>query len=412
MATAQAGSDAIAAHSAQLRKDLGLLDLTLTQVLFIVGLPWVGVAAKQGTAHVLLWLTAIVFFYLPSALVVIYLNRANPLEGGLYQWAKLGFGELTGFLVAWNLWLFAILNTSETGIQVTQYFRYVLGPDGERLTGARWFVIGVSLAIFTALVILTIRGLSVGRWVHKIGAILMLTTFAMLIGLPWLNVAHGTLQTFHPLVMTMPVMSVLSLNIAAKMGFGALGGFEYVAIHAGECRNPEQSIARSVHADAPSLSHACQFDPVRRRRHRGIQRPRVDWRWQTGGLPAALERFGHLLRAYLPRHVRAADCGSAGTGVAQNRRALRVPDDAPVRRDLDSSNRAGREPVPVCGEDQHRGRRRQRHRNRDLSQVLQGSTGFYQVLLGSFYRSEREADPHFSLEQQEVERQLNDQRSD
>jgi len=254
MATAQAASDAIAAHSAQLRKDLGLLDLTLTQVLFIVGLPWVGVAAKQGTAHVLLWLTAIVFFYLPSALVVIYLNRANPLEGGLYQWAKLGFGELTGFLVAWNLWLFAILNTSETGIQVTQYFRYVLGPDGERLTGARWFVIGVSLAIFTALVILTIRGLSVGRWVHKIGAILMLTTFTMLIGLPWLNVAHGTLQTFHPLVMTMPVMSVLSLNIAAKMGFGALGGFEYVAIHAGECRNPEQSIARSVALASPIIA--------------------------------------------------------------------------------------------------------------------------------------------------------------
>ena len=55
-----------------------------------------------------------------------------PLEGGLYQWAKLGFNELTGFLVAWNLWLFAILNTSEIGLQVTQYVRYILGPRGER----------------------------------------------------------------------------------------------------------------------------------------------------------------------------------------------------------------------------------------------------------------------------------------
>jgi amino acid transporter len=36
-----------------------------------------------------------------------------PLEGGLYQWAKLGFNDLLGFMVAWNLWLFAILNTSE-----------------------------------------------------------------------------------------------------------------------------------------------------------------------------------------------------------------------------------------------------------------------------------------------------------
>ena len=247
-------AESVSDHSAHLRKDLGLGDLTLTQILFVVGLPWVGVAAKQGTAHVALWLAAIVFFYLPSAAVVIYLNRAMPLEGGLYQWAKIGFGELTGFLVAWNLWLFAILNTSETGIQVTQYFRYVLGPQGEWLTGDRRFVVLVSTAIFSALVILTIRGLRVGKWVQTAGGALMLMTFAMLIALPWLNVAHGTLPAFHPLAMSMPVMSIFSLNIAAKMGFGALGGFEYVAIHAGECRNPERTIARSVALAAPIIA--------------------------------------------------------------------------------------------------------------------------------------------------------------
>ena len=87
---------AVEARSASLRKDLGLADLALTQILFIVGLPWVGVAAKQGPAHVVFWLIAIALFYLPSAAVVIHLNRAMPLEGGLYQWAKLGFNELTG----------------------------------------------------------------------------------------------------------------------------------------------------------------------------------------------------------------------------------------------------------------------------------------------------------------------------
>jgi len=254
MARVRTREASVAERSAQLHKELGLLDLTLTQVLFVVGLPWVGVAAKQGSAHVVYWLAAIVFFYLPSAAVVIHLNRQTPLEGGLYQWAKLGFGELIGFLVAWNLWLFAILNTSETGLQVTQYFRYVLGPEGEWLTGDRRFVVLVSTAIFTALVIVTIRGLSIGKWVHTIGGALMLTTFAMLIALPWLNVAHGTLPAFHPLATTMPVMSILSLNIAAKMGFGALGGFEYVAIHAGECRNPERTIARSVALAAPVIA--------------------------------------------------------------------------------------------------------------------------------------------------------------
>lgn len=254
MATVHAEPASISEHSTRLRKDLGLSDLTLTQVLFVVGLPWVGVAAKQGSAHVVLWLAAIVFFYLPSAAVVIHLNRRMPLEGGLYQWAKLGFGELTGFLVAWNLWLFAILNTSETGLQVTQYFRYVAGPRGESLTGDVRFIVLVSTAIVTSLVFLTIRGLSIGKWVHKAGGVLMLTTFAMLIALPWFNVAHGTLAAFNPLTITMPVISVFTLNIAAKMGFGALGGFEYVAIHAGECKEPERIIARSVMVAAPIIA--------------------------------------------------------------------------------------------------------------------------------------------------------------
>jgi amino acid transporter len=252
--TPSQGPAEVQAHSALLPKDLGLADLTLTQVLFIVGLPWVGVAAKQGTSHVVLWLTAIVLFYLPSAAVVIHLNRAMPLEGGLYQWAKIGFNELTGFMVAWNLWLFAILNTSETGLQVTQYLRYILGPEGEWLTGSPLFVTAINVVLLSAIVWLTVRGLGVGKWLHKAGGILMLATFAMLIALPWLNLAHGTVSEFHPLTATVPAFSIFSMNIAAKMGFGALGGFEYVAIHAGECRNPVRTIARSVAIAAPIIA--------------------------------------------------------------------------------------------------------------------------------------------------------------
>jgi len=72
--------------------------------------------------------------------------------------------------------------------------------------------------------------------------------------LPWLNLATGQLSAFHPLATTAPVVSVMSLNIFGKMGFGALGGFEYVAIHAGECRNPVRTIARSVVVAAPIIA--------------------------------------------------------------------------------------------------------------------------------------------------------------
>jgi amino acid transporter len=244
----------VEARSGVFKKELGLADLALTQILFIVGLPWIGVAAKQGPSHVVLWLLAMLFFYLPSAAVVIYLNRIMPLEGGLYQWAKLGFNEGLGFLVAWNLWLFAILNTSEIGLQVTQYLRYILGPGSEGLTSSKWFIGLVSMTLIGALVLLTTVGLGVGKWVHKAGGALMLATFLAILVLPWLNLAHGTLTAYHPLRIEMPVLSIMSLNLLGKMGFGALGGFEYVAIHAGECRDPVRAVTRSVLLAAPVIA--------------------------------------------------------------------------------------------------------------------------------------------------------------
>ena len=241
-------------RSAVFKKELGLSDLALTQILFIVGLPWVGVAAKQGPSHVIMWLVAMLFFYIPSAVVVIYLNRIMPLEGGLYQWAKLGFNELMGFMVAWNLWLMAILNTSEIGIQVTQYLGYIIGPSGEWLTGSRWFTGAVSFAIISILVVLATVGLGAGKWVHKAGGVLMLITFATLLALPLLNLWSGNAVNYHPLRTEMPALSLMSMNLLGKMGFGALGGFEYVAIHAGECRDPVRSISRSVVLAAPIIA--------------------------------------------------------------------------------------------------------------------------------------------------------------
>lgn len=93
----------------QFRRELGLRDLVFAQVLNVVGSFWVGVAAKLGKAHAVFWVLSMLLFYVPLALVVIHLNRALPLEGGLYQWAKEAFGAFWGFLIAWNLWCYAVI---------------------------------------------------------------------------------------------------------------------------------------------------------------------------------------------------------------------------------------------------------------------------------------------------------------
>src|SRR5580698_4026758 len=111
-----AGELNVELHSAELKKELSLPNRVFTQVLAILGLSWIGTAGKLGSAHVFFWMVGIVFFYVPSAMVVIHLNNEMPLEGGLYQWAKLRFNELTGFLVAWNMLVYVIVFMSEMGL--------------------------------------------------------------------------------------------------------------------------------------------------------------------------------------------------------------------------------------------------------------------------------------------------------
>lgn len=252
--TLHTAEQSIEAHSAVFKKELGLTDLVLTQILFIVGLSWVGAAAKLGPSHTVFWLLAIVLFYIPSAVVVIYLNRLMPLEGGLYQWAKLGFNEFIGFLVAWNLWLYVIVLTSEIGLQVATYLSYALGPRAAWLASSKWFIVTSSCVVIGALVLVSTLGLGVGKWVHNVGAVMMLVIFAALILLPILNVWRGTLPTYRPFALAMPAFTLFSLNILGKLGFGALGGFEYVAILAGECKDPVRTIGRSVLIAAPIIA--------------------------------------------------------------------------------------------------------------------------------------------------------------
>src|SRR5262245_48720052 len=120
----------IEARSETFRRELGLIDLVLIQVLYIVGSGWVGAAAKLGASHIVFWTLAALTFYLPQAAVVIFLNRQMPLEGGLYQWATVGFGRTAGFLVGWNLWAYSVLMIPTFAVIVATNLSYVFDPAG------------------------------------------------------------------------------------------------------------------------------------------------------------------------------------------------------------------------------------------------------------------------------------------
>ena len=244
----------VEAHSTSLKKVLGVRDLALTQILFIIGLTWIGVAGKLGPSHVVLWLTAVVLFYLPLTAVVIWLNQLMPLEGGLYQWAKLGFNQTIGFMVAWNLWLYVILFASELGLTVATYLSYALGPSAAWMTTSAWFVSFASALAIALLALVAFVGLSIGKWVQNAGGLFMITIFTVLILLPLLGLATGHLESYHPFRTEMPALTLFNLNVLGKMCVGAFAGFEYMAILAGETHSPASAVKKSVYYAAPVIT--------------------------------------------------------------------------------------------------------------------------------------------------------------
>src|SRR5229473_2269262 len=210
-------------RSESLKKPLGLFDLVLTQILFVVGSTWVGAAAKLGQRHLFFWLLAILLFYIPQAAVVIYLSNRMPLEGGIYQWAKLGFNDFAGFMVAWNLWLLSIMVIALGGMFVTTNISYAIGDSAAWMPHSKWCVSLVSCTMVLGLGLIAMRGLSLGKWVHNIGGFAMLAVYAGLIALPFSALMRGDLKEYHPLVLAAPTMSIFHcVNIFTKLAVGAL----------------------------------------------------------------------------------------------------------------------------------------------------------------------------------------------
>ena len=226
----------------------------LAQVLCVVGSSWVGVAAKLGRAHVVFWLAAMLAFYVPLAAVVIYLNRLMPLEGGLYQWAKQGFGEMAGFLIAWNLWVYAVVVVGAIIFVVPTDLGYLLGPAWGWLAASRWATLVLTGGVMAGITAVAVRGLDIGKWLHNAGSVMILLAYVILLGLPVWALLRGAIPRFEPLPWEWPKADWFSLAIFGQMTVGALSGFEYVAILAGECRGAARTIGQSVVISAPVIA--------------------------------------------------------------------------------------------------------------------------------------------------------------
>jgi len=241
-----------------LRRTLGLWDLVPMQILLVVGITWAGTAAKQGATHVVFWIAAILFLFIPLAAVTGWCSQVWPLEGGVYQWAKFALGPFAGFLCAWNFGLWALLAVANIGIVSATSMSYGLGPGAAWMEDNHPLIAAVTVVLFAVILCVNIPGFGIGRWVAHFGtAVTVLVTLLLMTLLfyhPHASAAHPHVDPQAPFSLAMPALTLFSLNLFSKIAFNALSGLEQVAVFAGETRDAGRTIMRSAWIGAPIIA--------------------------------------------------------------------------------------------------------------------------------------------------------------
>jgi amino acid transporter len=230
------------------------------QILLVVGVTWIGIAAKQGGVHLVFWIAAIAALFLPSAAVVTYCVQIWPEEGGVYQWTTHAFGPLAGFLNAWNFGLWALITVSNIGIMTATSLSYSLGPKFAWMATDNKLINTLNVSLFALILALCIVGFGILKWVAHFGTFAMILVNVLLVALlffhPHATAAHPhhAPQTPFSLALTVPMLTLFSLNLFSKMALNGLTGLEQIAVFAGETRDAARAIWRSAWIAAPIIA--------------------------------------------------------------------------------------------------------------------------------------------------------------
>src|SRR5262245_13135032 len=167
----------------QLHRVLGRWDLVLLFVVAITNLNIVPVVAAGGPGTLLLWVLALVLFFLPQGIAVIELSGRHPGEGGVYLWTKLEMGEFQGFLSGWCYWTNNLFYVPTVLFYLVGISVYAIGPAALPLADNRAYTLAVSLGLLWLMTVLNVRGLGIGKWVNNLGGIGTAVAALALVGL-------------------------------------------------------------------------------------------------------------------------------------------------------------------------------------------------------------------------------------
>ncbi|MGA2119179.1 MAG: amino acid permease, partial [Bryobacteraceae bacterium] len=224
-----------AAHD--LPRRLGMLDATAIVIGIVIGsgifvLPnLIARSLPSAPAILAVWVVAGVLSFF-GALAYAELGAMLPATGGQYVYLE-AYGPLCAFVSGWTFML-AVLAGGSAWLAVT--FSIYAGYFFP-LTGAA--AKGLAIALIAALSAVNYVGVQEGAWVQRIFTGLKIVGLLVLIG-------AGLLSSHPAAPVAAPPLSTMHFGVAMAACLMAYNGWSYVSFVAGEVRDPQKNLLRSL----------------------------------------------------------------------------------------------------------------------------------------------------------------------
>jgi amino acid transporter len=222
----------------ELKRELGLRDLTLFAIACIVGTRWISSAAHVGPGSIVLWLVSALMFTVPLAITSAVLSAKYPGTGGFYLWTRNDFGPWHGFLVFVIYWIGIAFWFPSGAMFYMGAGAYALGPSHAHLANERSFLLTASLIAIWIALGTNLLGMKIGKWTQNVGAVCTWVLGCLLVivaAVLWKR--HGSVTPLN----FVPALSWDTISSWALIAY-AMSGLEIIGMMSGEIRNPERTV--------------------------------------------------------------------------------------------------------------------------------------------------------------------------
>ena len=231
-------------HKSGLKRVLGRKDLVLLFVVAVANLNMVPPISASGPITIWLWIIALSCFFWPQGVAVTELSQKWPGEGGIYLWAKRSFGEKHGFLAGWCYWLSNVFYLPTVILSCIGVGLYVGGPSIQRLEHSHVFTGSVSIGIIVFLMLLNIRGLSLGKWINNLGGAGTIAGGAMICYLAYVTATHHG-SAFHISQLRQPVTDWRLIGAFGTICYSLIG-LDLASIMGDEIQDPQRNLPFAI----------------------------------------------------------------------------------------------------------------------------------------------------------------------